>query len=79
MNRCPICTAKIAEHKAMCWSHWELVPKNLQDQVLGLWKTALRGANPSIKRLAMQEYRTAREAAIAAVREQLNPTKEMTR
>jgi len=71
MNRCPICTAKIAEHKLMCWTHWAMVPKLQQDQVLGLWKTTLRGANPSIRRLAVQEYRVAREAAIAAVNEKV--------
>lgn len=68
MNRCPICTAKIPEHKLMCWPHWDMVPKLLQDQVIGICKTMLRGANPSIRRLAVQEYRKAREAAIAAVR-----------
>ncbi|TAK81740.1 MAG: hypothetical protein EPO20_24040 [Betaproteobacteria bacterium] len=69
MNRCPVCAAKIPEYKLMCWPHWRLVPELLQDQVLGTWKTMLRGANPSIRRLAREEYRKARDAAIAAVRE----------
>ncbi len=72
MNRCPICTAKIPDHKLMCWPHWDLVPEQLQAQVLGLWKTVLRGANPSIKRLAMQEYKQARDAAIAHVKESVD-------
>lgn len=71
MNHCPVCSAKISEHKLMCWPHWDMVPKNLQQQVLGTWKTMLRGANPSIRRLAREEYRKAREAAIAAVREKV--------
>lgn len=79
MNRCPICTAKIPDHKLMCWPHWDMVPKLQQDQVLGLWKTMLRGANPSIKRLALQEYRKTRDAAIAAVKERLNANAEAAR
>ena len=68
MNRCPICTAKIPDHKLLCWPHWDLVPKDLQEKVLGLWKTALRGANSSIRHMAMEEYRVARAEAIAAVK-----------
>jgi hypothetical protein len=71
LNRCPICTAKIPDHKLLCWPHWRMVPEPLQEQVLGLWKTTLRGANPSIRRLAMQEYKRARDVAIAAVKEKL--------
>ena len=71
MNRCPVCSAKIPDHKLLCWPHWDLVPKNLQDQVLGLWKTSLSGANPSIRHLAAEEYRKARAAAIAAAREKV--------
>ncbi len=71
MNRCPICTAKIADHKLMCWPHWDMVPAQQQEQVLGLWKTTLRGPNPSIRRLAMQEYKLARAAAIALVKEKV--------
>ena len=73
MNRCPICTVKIADHKLMCWQHWDRVPKLLQDRGLGLWKTALRGANSSIRHMAMEEYREAREAAIAAARQSDSP------
>ena len=71
MNRCPICTAKVPDHKLMCWTHWDLVPENLQTQVLTLWRTALRGRTSSIRHLAMEEYRKAKEAAIAAVRERM--------
>ncbi len=78
MSCCPICDARIPAHKLMCWTHWGMVPANLQDQVLGLWKTTLRGRNASIRHLAGEEYRTAKEAAIAAVREKLNEGKVMT-
>ena len=71
MNRCPICTAKIADHKLMCWPHWDQVPAPLQAQVLGLWKTVLRGRTASIRHLAAEEYRKAKEAAIAAVKTKL--------
>lgn len=74
MNRCPICNAKISDHKLMCWPHWDLVPQNQQAQVLQLWKTALRGRTASIRHLAMEEYRKAREAAIAAVQSTLEGT-----
>ncbi len=71
MNRCPICSAKVPAHKLMCWTHWDLVPAMLQDQVLGLWKASLRGRTASIRHMAMEEYRKAREAAIAAVKEKV--------
>ncbi|MBK5230231.1 MAG: hypothetical protein JJE27_03560 [Thermoleophilia bacterium] len=71
MNRCPICSAKIPTHKLMCWTHWDMVPENLQNQVLGLWRTTLRGRTAPIRHMATEEYRKAREAAIAAVKAQL--------
>lgn len=71
MSRCPTCDAKKPEHKVLCWKCWALLPADQQGQVLGLWKTTLRGANPSIRRLAIQEYKQAREAAIAAVKAKL--------
>lgn len=71
MNRCPICEQKIVVHKLMCWQHWDMVPAPLQDQVLGLWKATLRGRTASIRHMAMEEYRKAREGAIACVRERL--------
>jgi hypothetical protein len=73
MNRCPICTVKISDHKLMCWTHWDMVPEKERSRVLGLWNTALRGANASIRHQAMEAYRKARDAAIAAVKEQVTP------
>lgn len=58
----------------MCWPHWDVVPAPLQAQVLTLWKTTLRGRTASIRHLAAQEYRQAREAAIAAVKAKLGVT-----
>ena len=71
MNRCPICTAKIPESKLMCFDHWCLVPEQQQAQVLALWQTMRRGRTDSIRRMAQEEYRKAREAAIAAVKEKV--------
>lgn len=71
MSRCPICSVKISDHKLMCWQHWDLVPENLQQKVLGLWRTSLRGRNASIRHMAMDEYRKAREEAIAVAREKV--------
>lgn len=73
MNRCPICITKIPDHKLMCWPHWDMVPKLQQVQVLTLWKTSLRGRTSSIRHMAMEEYRKARDAAIAAVKEKTEP------
>ncbi len=71
MSRCPICKVKIPEHKLMCWPHWDKVPEDLQKKVLALWRVHLRSANPSIRRLALEEYRKAREETIAAVKSQM--------
>lgn len=71
MSRCPICEQKIVVHKLMCWQHWDMVPEHLQQKVLTLWKTTLRGRTASIRHLAESEYRQARDAAIAAVKSQL--------
>ncbi len=71
MSRCPFCPAKIPAHKLMCWTHWDMVPKNLQDQVLALWRTTLRGRTAPIRHMAMEEYRKARDEAIAAVKSRL--------
>ncbi len=68
MNRCPICAAKIPDHKLMCWKDWALAPDDLQEKVLTLWRTALRGRTASIRHIAMDEYRRAREETIAAVK-----------
>lgn len=71
MRRCPICTVKIPESTLMCWQHWDMVPEDRQKQVTRLCDVATRGPNSSIRRMAMEEYRQAREAAIAAVKSQL--------
>lgn len=51
----------------MCREHWDLVPEEQQRQVVALFDASLRGRTSSIRHLAAEEYRKAREAAIAAV------------
>jgi hypothetical protein len=71
VNHCSVCSVKVTGNNLMCVAHWRMVPATLQGQVLSLWKVTTRGRNPSIRRMAMEEYRKAREAAIAAVREKV--------
>lgn len=79
MNRCPICNAKISAHRLLCWPHWDMVPENLQRQVETLCQTTLRGRTASIRQLATEEYRKARDAAIAAVKSQVAAAEQARR
>lgn len=66
MKRCSLCSAKISEASLLCAAHWATVPPSLQGRVLALRKTVQRAANPSIQRMAAEEYRLAKQDAIAA-------------
>lgn len=62
-NPCPIkgCTAHAKPNQLMCWPHWRRVPKALNYAVFDTY----RAMGESVA--AAQNYRQARDAAIAAV------------
>lgn len=68
-HTCPAlgCTASLPRAKLLCGRHWRLVPRELQQQVNGLWRQCLAG------HAEWEDYFAARGSAIDAVNAQLAP------
>lgn len=68
MSNCPIqgCKNSVKPGHLMCLTHWRLVPRLIQQAVNTTWRAYQRGRH----REQLEEYRSARDAAIrAAVKE----------
>ena len=68
-HKCPIagCSAACPRHHAMCLAHWRMVPKLLQVAIYGAAKRLKRRMTLEV----VKDYRSALDAAIAAVSEKL--------
>lgn len=53
LHTCPAegCQQEVRDDRLMCWSHWKLVPKELQDAVYEAWNNG-RGAGTEEHQLA---------------------------
>ena len=66
---CPIagCKTVIANDKLMCFDHWRLVPRSLQQRVTATWQGVRRCGHLAKRLEAIKRYNDARTAAVAAV------------
>lgn len=65
------CGTVIAEEKLMCVGHWRLVPQHLQQDITKYFR-AMNHGRVADRLIAINNYRVARDAAIAHV-DKLNP------
>lgn len=70
---CEVCLARRGAGKLMCLRCWRLVPPKLAMAVNRTWRS-FNLASGADRLPALRKYREAREAAIAAVREQVTAT-----
>jgi hypothetical protein len=64
MSNCPVegCKNSVKAGHLMCLAHWRLVPQRLQRAVNRTWRAYQRGRTHEL----LEDYRTARDAAVAA-------------
>lgn len=75
-HECPIngCGTVVSDEKLMCYRHWSIVPVHLQRDVTQQWRASNRMNAASRDRLiAINNYRTARDAAVKHVNDALRP------